>query len=84
MSLQGATVTFQTTLSAFGNETSVRVQDAGIDAIKRAVGCVFLMLLPRTGLDEVIGCIRDSWDAEHQGYAPLPVKTVRRTVSLGT
>lgn len=82
--LEGATVTFQTTLSVSGTETSVWARHLGEDAIKRAVGCAVIMLLPSAGLEEVFDCLRDVWSTYHHGpYKPISPRTMRRTVSFG-
>jgi len=83
ISQQGTTVTFQATVSCLGTERVIWGQDVGTDAIKRALGCAVIMLLPSSGLDEALNALRDVWEFHRQGpYLPTSSVVVRRSMTL--
>lgn len=72
-------------LELFGTTTSICSWDDRIDALKRAVGCAVMMMLPSKGLDEALSGLRDAWEFHYHGpYEPISPEIVYGRVTLDT
>lgn len=47
------------TVTIGGDQSSFVLGGAGVDSLKRALGCAVVMLLPPEGLDEAVPWLRD-------------------------
>ena len=52
------------------------IEASGEDALKRAIGCLFVINMPASGLEETLGSLREAWEFWHaRSLAQLPKRT---------
>ena len=77
VALDGTYATFQGLVMSQHGTVAFSASDTGINALKRAMGCLILTHLPPQGLDEALQSLHEVWTC----YAPRPMVSLPRRLA---